>query len=914
MANGDRPDRHDELDDEILSHLEMRTDDLIRQGLTPAEARRRARLEFGGVEGYKAEARDATRGSMGQLAEQLRTDLRVAGRRLLRSPLFVLFAAISIAVGVAITATVYAILQDTVWRPVAVDQPETLIVLSSDDVGFTRWRGAISRADFEIYATTQQSFASLAFAAPLSAPLALSDAQDAALLTAVSGSYFSALGIAPALGRLIGPADDAPGAPPVIVINHRAWRRAFQSDPSVVGRAVRIGDLTATVIGVTADGFSDLDLGGPSRARGWVPASVGSTVTRLAADRVSDRPVLTVLGRLGPGVSIAEASAEARAISENLDRQTPLPAGANATPRLRRWSTQSMAAATEQPAALSLTAGALVGIAGLVLVVACTNIANLSLARGTLRRHELAIRRALGASRGRLIRELVVESGLVALLGAALSIVFLRLLLVLVSVELPVVNQNVLALEPKLSVPVLMFCAASVLLALIVFGLQPALRLTTGLERADLAGGSPTLVPASRGALWLIRSQVGIAFAFMLLAAMAVQIVLALSRNTSGIDLDRLAVGTVVAVGPRWPEPAARDAIDRIVDRLRSHPGIENVAAATGMPFGMSTTPYAEIGVPGTSTPVHTTALLASTPALFETLGIPIENGRAFDARDRAESAPVAVVSASTATELFGTTDVVGREIDLETQQAIAIRRAASSAPGSRPTVVVRSEAPAAAAPAGRPVTIVGVARDTDVQSRMSRRSMLVYVPFTQHFSPGITIAVRTREPEQGVRALRTAVAGESPDLTLHGAGPAGPMLAPVLALTRVAAGVAIVLGSITLVLAMVGLHGVMSYVLASRTREMGLRLALGATARQLARLTLAQGLRPVVHGVIIGVVVGTLARLAIARMSRGAVSTVDVPAILVVSAFFLAAAWLASARPVRRASRVDPNVVLKEL
>jgi predicted permease len=828
------------------------------------------------------------------IAEQWRRDIVVASRRLRKTPWFTAFAAGSLAAGVAVTATVYALVSATIWQPTGVDDPNSLIVLARPGGQAPLWRRAISRADADDYIRAQQSFARTAASTSINQAMTLGATFEPVTAEAVTGTYFDLLGVGSSIGRLLGPADDRDGAAPVVVLSDRLWRRAFGADPGIIGQSIRLGGGSFEVIGVAAAPFDDVMPSGPARSRAWIALSqleLASTVTSKTPQDDS-RPRFTVLGRLRPGITVDQASAEASAFAGGLDRERPLPAAASAAPRpaTRQWIVASVGAIQASLSTRLRIAGyVLIGIAALVLLVACTNLANLSLARGAARTHELAVRRALGASRRRLVNALLIESLLIAAIGTGAAFLLIRVLVRMFTVDLPVANQNVFSLAPSMSPRVIAFSGVAMFLSLAIFGLQPALQLTRDSARARMAAGAHTIVAPKRGAWRLVRWQVAIACSLLLLASVAVQYVVLLSRHDSGVDLDRLAIGTLVMQGDRWPESTVRATVGSVLERLNADPTIESAAAATGMPFGISVTPYASLRAPGRRAGDTVDALLmASTPGIFTTLGIPIEKGRAFNEDDTEVAPPVAILSTMAAREIFGTADAVGRSIEVKN----AFRASATF----------------------RPMTIVGIAGDTDVQARLSRRSGMVYVPFTQDFSPGVTFAVRGPDPDASVRALRAAAAVVSPDLVLSGAGPAVAMLAPALPLTRLAVSIAVALGALALGLCMVGLHGILSQVLAARTREMGLRMALGATARDLRRMTLTQGLRPVAEGLVVGLLIGTLVRIALYRLTEGRVAFLDPLAIVALPILFALAGWVACAQPMRRAARVDPNVALRDI
>jgi len=639
-------------------------------------------------------------------------------------------------------------------------------------------------------------------------------------------------------------------------------------------------------------GYRDLEVGGPTRPTVWVPISAVGILPDASLLQRREVRAITVIGRLAAGTSAAQASAEATALGATLDGAVPLRAGngGSTSTTAREWAASDYE--TLRSDALrraSQVAYVLAALAGLVLLVACSNLANLSFARGAVRQPELAIRRALGATRGRLVRELFAESALVAVAGLVLSVGLLRVLLVLCTVDLPVKNQEVLSIAPVLDGHVLRYAAGAAALALLIFGAEPAMQLTRAETRTALARGARSLMRGTRRYRIWIHLQVASAFALLVITSVAVHYSLWLTTNDSGVDLDRMAVGTVAFL-PReeFASIDKRKATEDVLLALRATPGVARADAATGMPFGLMVTPLARASSADRPTaPEAFVYLLGSTPGYLQTIGVRIVSGRGFDVRDTADAPPIAVLSRAAAQSFFGSTDVLGRMITVRTEFS------------KTPTVTPR--------------LVVGIASDTDVQSRGARRTHLIHVPLTQTSEPFVTFVATGSDPELAARAIQRAVMASLPTAAATGVGSGAAMLAPAVPLTRIASGVTLILGLSALGLSMVGLHGVLSHLLALRTREMALRLALGANRRQVWWLSIREGLRPVAGGLAIGLVIGGLARFAIINRLNLASPSLDIAIFVGVPALFLSVAVAACATPARRASRVDPNVVLRD-
>jgi predicted permease len=826
-------------------------------------------------------------------------DLAHGARRLLATPMFTLFAVVSIAVGLAVTATASALVYDTLWKPVGVADPESLFVVSvSSERGYI-WQQALSEPDLDDLAGSAPAAGRIAASALFYGTLADGPMSDIVLGEAVTGRYHETMRVTPVLGRVLLESDDAPGAPEVVVLSDRLWRRRYGSDPDVIGRTLRVDGIAFEVVGVTPASF-------------WLRRDVGTDlwVTRSAARRHGlstsgrarqDRSVrtMTVVSRPTSDADRAALAAQVAAISARLDAEFPRrapgvpPDGALLPPR--DWRLQTLDEATAAGSARTMAAGqAAIGLAALVLLVASSNVANLMLARGATRMQEFAVLHAFGASRARLVRTVAAEGMLLAGAGGFAAVLLMQVLLAAATLDLPLANGRSVRLEPTLQPPVLLVAGMSLGAALLIFGVGPALRLTRG-DLRPVSGHAIGVSAVPRRRLWRsTRWQVATATLLFLVAAILVRVVVQERRTGSGIDEDRLAVAVVHFDAARGQDRTyAHGLVDAVLTRMRQTPGIESAAASAGVPFGLTITPLAKVAttgrLDGDAAQAQSALAMLTTPWVFETLGVPIVAGRPIEETDdEAGASPVAVVSETQARNLFGRSDasVLGREIDVQVW-------------ARPPTLSLR---------------VIGIAGDTDVGSRMSRGTGLVYLPRSLAFSPGWVFLARSADPGAAAAALRTAITQADRDLGVWTAGPAPAMLAGGYAVLRMLSAVTLGLAGVALLLSMVGLYGVLSHVISRQMRELGLRMALGATAGGLRRQTVAQGLRPVAAGLILGVAVALLARAAI-RVGLGApIEILDLAATATVCAAIGAAAVLACWLPARRAARVDPQVALRDL
>jgi putative ABC transport system permease protein len=594
-------------------------------------------------------------------------------------------------------------------------------------------------------------------------------------------------------------------------------------------------------------------------------------------------------------------AAEVAAIGVRLDTAFPVEAaraeGADAQVKPRRWSVRTLEAVDREMEGRFLTAElAITSIVGLVLVVACTNLANLVLARGSSRVHEIAVRRALGASRARVVADQLAESVLLAAMGAVGAFLVTRSLLVWFGgANLPIGPGVVTQLDPRLDLPTLTLAALSVLASLVVFGLAPALQLTRAQLRPALSGeGGSTSHVQWRTRRTLIAVQVMISLSFFLIAAFAVRMVSDERAQPSGIDVDRLAMGRLGFYAPQWNEPAIREMVDRLQAVDGSQPGLESVTVMSGMPFGTTYTPGANVTT--TDKPFlsgrqgyPSAMLISATPSVFATLGVPIVKGRGFDARDSAGSQPVAVLSGATARQLFGTTDVVGRECLLSPFWAY-------------------SESPDVTT-----VVVIGIAGDTDTTQRGLRRNGVIWVPLAQRFSSTLVLVGRTSgDPAALVPTLKALVKRADPDLALDAASTAALTVTGLSVLLGIVSELAGWLAVLALALGMAGLFGVMSHLVSRRTREMGVRVALGAEPQEIRALILRDGLQPVASGLTMGYLIAAAVRLLIRSGYQSPLTMNDAVVFVLAPLPILVAAFLACYWPAKRASGVDPNVALR--
>ena len=809
--------------------------------------------------------------------------------RLAATPMFTLFSVISLASGVAVTTAVYSVVDTQFLRDLGVPQPDRAAFIVASYGGRPQY-GALSAPDFEDLRRAQRSFSSLSATAAIMPAVASTTTAEIVSAEAVDGIYFTTLGITAPFGRTIHAQDDASAAR-VAVLSDSLWRGRFAGDPQAIGRTIRINGQTFEIVGVAPPKYAGL-YGPLRRTQLWIPLSAEATLGTakvLGGRTAREHTRLLVFGRLANGVTAAQASSELISLAARLDRDFPSSSVIRAGRTDRDWSATTIDAMhRDENNSLRRFGMTIVALVALVLLVACTNLANLVLARGTARQGELAVRMAMGASRGRLIWEQCVESLLLAIAGAAASYVMFQVVSAMMTVDFTIgpMRSLTIAIRPALNGPAVAVAVVSTLLALLVFGLEPAIHLARTVDiRSALAAGATGIRPRIGRQRLVIRWQVAIAAGFFIIATMFIRGTLNLAAHDSGVDLDRIAVATLNFDNGVWNEERIRRAVDRVIDEGRSEPAIEAVSASTGLPFGVPPMLQLAIAAPDDREALNRPPVpaVAATPAFFRALGIAMVRGRAFNDSDSLSGAPVVILSEMAARRVFGAVDVIGRSMAIGggDKQSLA--------------------------------EIVGIARDTDVRFIYADRQPLIYLPFAQRPANAVTIVARsTAGGTRAVPALREAIRRADPDLSIDVIGTGRAALTGPFELLRTAGTGTLYLGAFTLLLSMVGLFGVQSHVVSYRTREIGVRMSMGASARQIKLMVIKDGYRPVMEGLILGLWGGLAGRVIARGYLDVDVNVIDPWMLILTPIPLVLAAFGACYLPASKAARVDPMIALR--
>jgi putative ABC transport system permease protein len=820
------------------------------------------------------------------LVEQLVREFALSWRRTRTAPGIAVFAILTLAIGIGVTMATYSVVYTALWRPLGVADVDRVLLLGRSNA-IRPHSERVSVADYEAIAREQRTFAGIG--AWASFPSVLSTSTSAELITAeaVTGSYFDVLQVPSALGRMLTPDDDRPGARAVVVVAHATWRDQFNRDPAIVGRAIQIGDRSFQVVGIAPAGFRGVHADGFAIRAAWIPmAQMPRTVD----------PRLTIAFRLSSGQTPTEASAEVAAIGHRLD----------AGSFVRNWTTVPVTedlTVNDQDAMGRLV----IGLPGLVLLIACTNLANLVLSRGASRRQEFGVRRALGAPRWRLIREQLVEQIGIAVIGGVGGLVvasqLVRVAETLSRRRLAPFMRNV-QLDWALDPTVVIACGLAVVIAVIVSGLIPALHLTRDSLRTVLETGGGNSTPKWRGRGNLIALQVGVSVGLFLVAIVFVRMMLSdpQFRNLQASvapGLENIVVASIPFTIQGRTDAETSELTTRILDRLREVPGVTDVAAASLLPFDRSA-PTWDLTASVTTTEAEdgkregVREFVAATPAFFEIAATPIRFGRAFTADDTASSEPVAIVSDAMARDVFGVENVVGRQITLRISRM-----------GKRQTPEQ-----------GTLVTIVGVSAANEIVARSGKRvpTPAVHVPLAQVAAPSLNVVARGRPGEvPSVDTVRDAINDVDPRLAVAYVSPADVLATGPLAFLRQIVSALLGLALLALGLSMTGLYGVLSHIMAWRTREMGIRVALGARRTNIVSLVLKDGFRPIAEGLFIGLATASVFRFYLrTAMAAVDVAPLDVGACVAAAVLVGVAGAAACYLPARRAASVDPNVALR--
>ncbi len=872
----------DETAEELRFHLEMETDKNVRAGMSPNQARRQARLRLGGVDAIREAVRDA--GGTRPLEDLLR-DFGYALRGARRNPAFTLAAIVSLAIPIGFNTTIFTTVDAVLFRPLPLVRPAQLVdVYTSDpDDRYT----TSSYPDYLDLRSENDVFTDMAAHSPMLAVARVNEDVNLVMGETVTGNYFQLLGVQPVLGRLLAPEDDRAGAPRVAVISSGLWTRAFGRDPAVVGRMLRIRSQPYVVVGVAPPGFFGMPpIPGPDL---WTPMTWVDDVTPIGISTFVNSPGETrierrgqrwlfVKGRLRDDVTLARAEARLEVLMADLAAAYP---ESNEDRRVSLTLTDDMRLPPPVAGPVRVGAAGLMLVVGVVLLVACANVMGMLLARGVARRREIGVRLAIGAGRGRLVRQLLTESLVLSSFGAAAGLALAwSLLRVLAMVESPI-GPLPITLEFALDARAFLFTAALATGAGVLAGLVPALSATRPNLVRDLNGAVG--VARAGGRRWLLRDalvagQLAATVPLLVLAGLLARSAAGTDGVSLGFDPDRIAaVGTDLNVIGYERERADRFVRDAL-ERVQSLSGVEAAALASRAPLDLSFSPQ-NVLVPGLhgpadrGTPVDTAGVSAD---YFDTLGVPLLQGRTFTMADTPESPRVAIVSHAMALRFWPEGTAVGRRFRLAEWDGVEYE-------------------------------VVGVSSDYKVRFPTEEPASYLHLAASQRLRTGAVLLARTRGDAAVLSAdIRRELRRMEPDLFFFLQGDTLREAADVTMLPfRIGTSVASASGIVAMVLGAIGLYGVIAYLVAGRTREFAIRAALGARSGTLLRHVLATGAWVVAAGVGAGVGLALLLTQVVAQAANG-ITPADPLVWGSVLLLLVAVCTAAFAAPARRMVKLD--------
>jgi putative ABC transport system permease protein len=865
LFHKDRVDQ--EFSEEIQAYLDMLTEAKLRQGQSPQEARRNALLELGGVEQVEERVREIR---MGQFIETAWRDVRLGIRTLVHSPIFTAVTVLSLALGIGANTAIFSVVNGLLLRPLSYPEPERLVDVwhtppQQSFPGLDRF--SVSPANYLDWKAQSTSFEKIAVYGY--AGLSLSTSNDPLPLigATVSSDFFSVLRSQPMLGRTFTPDEEQPGRDQVVVISHELWQRAFGANPNIIGQTVTLNSRGFTVVGIMPAAFQL-----PREAQLWIPLAWDDKERQVRS--IHD---YLVIARLKQNVSVQQAQAEMSTISSRLEQQYP--------EEDRGWGAvviplhEDLVGDNRTPLLVLFCA------VSFVLLIACANVANLMLARGANRQKEIAVRIALGAGRARLVRQLLTESVLLAVIGGLLGLlVALAGSKILVQLgSLP--NADNIGIDTwALGFTLLVSFAAG-----IVIGIMPALQFTRTnvsetLKQGSGRTGGASLKQHTRKAL--VVSEVALSLVLLIGAGLMIRSFWNLQHVDPGFDTNNALTMSVTLTPIRYGEPQQQLAfLDRALEQIRAVPGVVSVGATTTIPLsgGGSTQPFSIEGRPaGTiaEQPMAQTRYISND--YFRAIGIPLRQGRVFSDQDRDKSVPVIIISEAMARRFWPGENPIGKRLTPSFHSEQGLRE------------------------------IVGVVGDVKARGLDSDSSTMMYLPYKQSPRPFMSFVVRTASnPERLIQPVSQAIYSIDKEQALTDVQTMDQVLLASLSGRRFNMTLLLTFAAVALLLAAVGVYGVMNYTVTLRRRELGIRMALGAAKTDVLRLVLGQGLTLT----LIGVGAGLISAYALTRLMASllyGVTATDYLTFGSVSAMLIAVGLVASYVPARRATKVNPTIALR--
>jgi putative ABC transport system permease protein len=857
-----------DLDQEVHAHLEMLTDEKIRAGLSPAEAQRATRIELGGIEQVKEQVREER---LGNWLQSVISDCRYGLRQLRKNPGFTAVAVLSLAVGIGANTAIFSVVNGVLLQPLPFPKQSQLLMLWEKDKDGLR--SNTSWATFTDWNNLNHSFTGIAAISFWTPTLVTGSDAENLIGFRVSANFFDVIGAKLEHGRTFLPAEDVRGNNFVVILSNGLWQRRFASDPNILGKPIQLGSRAYTVVGILPAGFPSV--------LSFDPRKTADLYTPLAYDAslpyaCRDCRHLRTIARLKDSVSLLQADAEMNQISQNLFRQYPTEYSA---PGVTLTSLKDYLVGDVRP-----VLWALLGSVGFVLLTACVNVAILLLAWATRRQREVALRSALGAGRTRTVRQFLTESLLLSLIGGALG-------LLLAAAGVALLQRMNLGNLPRLQnvqidLWTMAFTLGVCVFTVLIFGLVPAIR-ASKLDPIDaLKEGGKSTSGREHNALrhMLVVSNVGLALLLLVAAGLMMKSFVRLLDVKPGFESSHTLTLGLSLWGPAAQDAPAIAFYQQVLDRVRALPSVESAGVVSQLPLGGNLDMYG-VHVEGKSSPNPEEDPSADrysiSPGYLSAMRIPLLRGRDFDERDRVDSPLVVLVNDSAARQFWPGENPVGKRLKFGDTK-------------------------------GAWRTVVGLVGDVLHKGLDAPHTLQVYLPQPQFTDSGVILVVRSgRDPASLVSVVRGEIAAVNPQVPVSPVATMEEIVSASVANQRFAALLFVLFGAVALLLAACGIYGVISYGIAQRTHEIGIRMALGAHPREILGLILTQGTKLTMLGVAIGVA----ASLVLTRLMRSflfEVSPMDPLTFASVAALLTFVALLASYIPARRAAQIDPMVSLR--
>jgi putative ABC transport system permease protein len=846
-----------EMDEELRGFLDAAAEEKMRSGMSQDEALRAARVEMGSVDAVKEEIRSA---GWESTLETLWQDVRYGLRQLKRNPGFTAVAVITLALGIGATTAIFTVVNAVLLRPLPYPHPEELVYVQEilGNYGPTPFVG---NKEFAAWRNQSRTLSPIAAYMDFAANLTGGGEPERVICGTATASFFFILGVRPVVGRLFLPEEDRPGGPPVVILSEALWKRRYGGDPSVLGRGVTLDGKVYTVVGVLPASFVIPDQFKLDYAL-WVPLAESDTGTgRLRFSRA--------FGRLKPGMSVATARTELDTILQPTVRK-----GLKISVVLSPWQEQ-----ITEKSRLSLLL--FLGAVGFLLLIACVNVANLLLSRAATRQKEIAVRLTVGAGRARIVRQLLTENALLALLGGLIGLALAHwgkdLLVTFMSPNLP-------ALQPiGLDYRVLVFSLALALVTGFAFGLAPALQASRVSLNEVLkeAGRGGELRPGMLFRNLLVISETALAMMLLVGAGLLFRSFLRVLGIDLGFKPEHTLCVSIDLTLSKYPTPKDQARFfQQVIEGIKSLEGVQSVAGSGMPPLGNRSGTITGLAVEGRSEEIGGASFAIISPDYFRTIGIPIKQGRDFGDNDRDGLPSVAIVNETFARRYFPNEICLGRRVSSWVHKKDWL-------------------------------TIVGMVGDT--RHRVEKEpDPQIYVPYLQDGQPYMTLLVHTAgNPRLWEGAMRRQVASVDKDQPPHDLATLEQLRAAAHTSRRVNLLLLGAFAALGLILASVGIYGVVSYSVSQRTHEIGVRTALGASRGQVLKLVVSQGLGLA----LIGTGIGIVASLAVTRFLQTllyGVKPTDPATFFAVGLLLSGVALLACYIPARRATKVDPMVALR--